>query len=470
MSEFTAADLLAHADREARQLLGRTRPTDGPALAAGWPGIVAAASQVLAAIPHHQGQPAHDGGTAFRVAVSQMVTEVRAVGHRPAGPVHPSVPRIIDTWAQAAALLHRPSHPGNSDVAGPTAVRLRVARTLATVAHVTGRELQAYTGQIPQPQLSTPTAATWIRMTARHEHRALDYLAGQQDELPDTTPGHRPDPGSLPTTLAAWTALAIRATADPGVSGRDLQHIADNQSAVLNAAPALAAAAVSRGELEAEALPHLLHRLGATAAQWAAVSDQWSWVRTPDAPRATPMTTRGSGALFTALEANTRTGRTWASPSQVADRLSGVPLAPLLRTITEGSEVLADIYQQLPDELRATGRLLAPTRILAQINAENHAAQQTRTRPDKQASPHALTIAVSDVTSNRLRPLTPAGRERLVTAGAALVGASHRGHQALLAATPPSAGPTPRAPQRRRLSTLAHHHPPGPVPGPGIPR
>jgi len=214
----------------------------------------------------------------------------------------------------------------------------------------------------------------------------------------------------------------------------------------------------------------LLHRLGATAAQWAAVSDQWSWLRTPDAPRATPATARVSRDLFTALEATTRTGRSWSSPSQVADRLSGVPVVPLLRTITESSEALADIYQQLPDELRATGRLLAPTRILAQINAENHAAQQTRTRAHEQASPDTLTIAVSDVTSNRLRPVTPAGRERLVTAGAALVNATHRGHQALLAATPPPARPTPPAPEHRRLSTLSRHHPPGPGPGPGIPR
>lgn len=116
MSEFTAAELLADADREARQLLGRARPTDGPALAAGWPGILDAASQVLAAIPHQHGEPAHDNGTGLSVTVDRMIAEVRAVGHRPAGLVHPSVPRIIDTWVQAAALLHRPGDSATSRV------------------------------------------------------------------------------------------------------------------------------------------------------------------------------------------------------------------------------------------------------------------------------------------------------------------------------------------------------------------
>jgi len=337
MSEFTAAELLADADREAQQLLGRARPTDGPALAAGWPGILCAASQVLAAIPHQHGEPAHDNGTGLSVTVDRMIAEVRAVGHRPAGLVHPSVPRIIDTWVQAAALLHRPGDFG--DVAGLAQVQLRVARTLATVAQVTGRELQAYTQQTEQSHLSAPAAATWMRMTARHEHRALDYLAGYQDEPTEANSG--PGPAALHTALAAWTTQAIRTTADPNVSARDLQHIAANQSAILNAAPAIAAAAVSHGELEPQAAPHLLHRLGATAAQWAAVSDQWSWLRTPDAPRATPATARVSRDLFTALEATTRTGRSWSSPSQVADRLSGVPVVPLLRTITENSEAIA---------------------------------------------------------------------------------------------------------------------------------
>jgi hypothetical protein len=57
MSEASVGDLLAAADRDARRLLAQAIPSDGPSLAAGYPGVLHGAYEVLAAIPNPSVEP-----------------------------------------------------------------------------------------------------------------------------------------------------------------------------------------------------------------------------------------------------------------------------------------------------------------------------------------------------------------------------------------------------------------------------
>ncbi len=487
MSDPTVGDLLAAADRDARALLGNAEPHDGPSLAAGWAAVLGAAYNVLTAIP---GPPTagpaltHDPGDHLTIRVAQMTQHVRLFKPLHLDP-HPSTTRIVQAWQQTATLLNRHAHPGLATTRparqDAAAARVRVARTLAVVAHVTGRELQGYIRQIqateqPQHRIParevsiTPLHRQWIPMLQRQEHQALDYLTGHRGDLDGEHRALIPDADALHTTVAAWSTQVIRCASGPGVSATDLQHIAYTQNAILNAAAALTAAAIEQGELATGSGPHLLHRLDEAAAAWATVAGQWTWARTPDAPRSAPETTSGSAAILGAIEATARAGAAWASPADITDRLHGAPILPMLRTITEGSDVLADIYAHLPDELRTTDRLRAPARILLQISTENYAVQQARTQPDANVSPDTLTVPMHDVTRNRLLPMTPAAQERLANAGSELADTAHRASQALLAASPPRHAPCTTATQDRPPSTASRRHSPAPAPDQGIPR
>ncbi len=173
-SEPSVGDLLAAADRDALRLLGDAEPSDGPALAAGWAQVLTAGYDVLAAIPTPTvDQPAATGGDYLSVRVAAMVSHVGSVKPLPLRP-HPSTVRIADALRAAAAMVRRHADPAwmgdpvaRADAA---AARVRVARVLAAVAHVTGRELQGYSRQLPgaDPYLpgkpmSARVAAKWVR-------------------------------------------------------------------------------------------------------------------------------------------------------------------------------------------------------------------------------------------------------------------------------------------------------------------
>lgn len=488
MSEPSVGDLLAAADREARRLLGRVEPSDGPSLAAGYAGVLHAASQVLSAIPS-VGPPARsDPADYWSVRVTQMVGAIDRFKPLQVDP-HPSTVRIATTLQLAAVLLHRHAHPGLAHDpearADADAARLRVARALAAVAHAAGRELHGYIRQLDQTQHRqhrqrtppravpvTPLRRYWIPMMQRQEHGVLDYLTGHLSDLAGERRGTSPAGVALDTELASWSNLAVRAVSDLAVSSTDLHHVAYTQNALLNAAGALAAAAVQRGELAGEAGPHVLRRLEASATQWGTVAHQWTWACTPDAPGAAREVTSASAAVFGALQDAARTGATWASPSEIADRLADLPLVPVLRTITGNADALAMIYQQLPNELATSGRLRAPAAVLLQIATENQAHRnQVWSRPGTDASLRGLPVTMHDVARNRLLPLTPAARQQLDSAGIHLLNTTGQAHQALHAATPAGpaqSGTTRTTPNRRAAPRHPPQHPPQSAPGPGI--
>jgi len=311
-------------------------------------------------------------------------------------------------------------------------------------------------------------------VTQRQEHLALDYLSGHLTDLAGEQRGPSAASAQLATGLASWSVLAHRRTADPAVSASDLHHIAATQSVVLRAAVVLAAAASERGELDPVAGPHLRRRLDDSAAQWAFVARHWARLSTPDAARADPATTRGSAAVLAAIDAATRTGaESWASPEQVNDRLAGAAVVPVLRSITEASDVLAETFRQLPDELSSTGRLRAPAAVLLHIAHEDEAARNRLwSRPGGDASFEVLPVSMRDVVQSRLLPLSPAAREQLDGASALLMTAAQRARQALGAAAGPTRPSAPRPPQATPQAGLPsshpQHHPPRPAPGSGI--
>lgn len=175
MTEASVGDLRAGADRETRRLLGQTVPSDRPSLATGYADVLQGAYQVLAATPTRpSGLPGtNDRGDYLSVRAAQMISPVDRFK-----PLHvdppPGTIGIGETWQQAAALLHRHAHPGlarDSQARGDAAAaRVKVARTVAALAHVTSRELQGYIRQVQQaerPQQPTPPRQTPVTALRR---------------------------------------------------------------------------------------------------------------------------------------------------------------------------------------------------------------------------------------------------------------------------------------------------------------
>ena len=349
MSDPTVGELLAAADHAALQLVGATEPNDALPLAAGWRDVLDAAYQVLAAIPEPAvGERPVDGTNHYLTTrLEQMAGQAHRFNPIDVQP-HPTAGRVAETLQQAADLLRRHAHPGMvrspEGSADAAAARVRVARTVAALAHVTGGEMQAYAQQsgegkraaqrtrAPARVLQGQALTRWVRILQRHEQQALDYVTGHLRDLDGEQRGPAAPVSAFGVAVASWSTQAIRRAADPHVSGADLQHIAHAENALLKAAAVLTSAAIERGELDPAAGRHLHRRLQATAAGWATVAGQWGWACTPDAPRAAATTTRESATLHVAIEATTRSANSWAGPRDVAQRLAGLDILPVVRT------------------------------------------------------------------------------------------------------------------------------------------
>jgi len=410
---------------------------------------------------------------------------------------HDNCARIIDTWHQAAAQASRPAHSPNAitnqvkpaDLVDPVALRTRVARTLATVAHVAAHELQAHTQRREDVDARTPrpdwvmskgnpppnhAEAQWIRMLHRHEHHALDQITlatTRRQEPVETEPARaaqqemeiRGSGPTLPADLATWSIAARRQATDPQSGARDLRRIALTQRAMLYAAAALANAAVNRGEIPIPAGPHLQTRIDTAAQSWAGVADQWTWAQVTRARDATAADVAVSRNLFAAIDTDLRSNRhAWLAPGEVDNRLAGTALVPMLRTILESNEILAEVYQQLPDQLQSEGRLRARATALLQIYKE--------TALDPTEDPSRAPFDLRHLVSDRLRPLTPAAHGRLHSTAADLVEKAERAHHPLLAAAGTNAAATASPATTPASFTVRHHRSersaPGPQPGP----
>lgn len=491
MPNLSVAELIRAAEREALRTQGQTGPADAIALAAGWLTVLQAAHEAAAALPGpgpHTGTataPAHY----LTVRIAQMASQARLFRPPQAAPL-PAMTNIATTLHDAATLLSRDAHAWTA--ADPqarqdaAAARVRIAKTVAALAHAIARDMHALSGQLLHDQRATPrrrpgpavmstdTRARWVRMAQTHEQRALEYVTSHSGQAHHDRPTAAPAASSVGLLLATWSATAIRASADPHVSSTELARIGRTQAALLRTATALTAAAVHRGELDATVGPHLLHRLDVAAARWHDAAQHWTWARTPEPPPPSTDTVTTGRAVFTALEALTRGAGGWLTPQQIEQRLHGAPIVPLVQSVTETSQVLADTYEHLPHELHQAGRLRAPAATLLAITKEHYARTGARSLdPDENASPATLPVNLADVTANRLLPLTPAAGAVLRANGTELAGAAHAAHEALLLNTPPSlTRGEPASPDAAAASQLPARAPEPPQhrpqPGPGI--
>jgi len=244
-------------------------------------------------------------------------------------------------------------------------------------------------------------------------------------------------------------------------------QIARTQASLAQTGVALTAAATYRGEINPTVAAHFRQRLETLATGWSAVAHHWSWLRTPDNPAPSPVVTTAAATLYASVTDATRSQARWATPDQIDTRLSDVPLVPLLRSITDGSQSLAVMYEQLPLELHGTDRLRASARGLRAIAATRLDQPSTEGRTEA-STPGTATSHVSlpGTAANRVLRLNPPALHQVHHSGLLLAGAAHAAHEAVLVNAPhptarngdPHQNSTKRRPERM-ASPHPHQHP-----------
>jgi len=528
---FTVGELLADAERTARQLLGRPITADGTSLLAGWDAVLAAAAEVLTATATTT--PATALGAADGPDAAQLVTglvarlaeEARAVevGQVPSR-LHPGVVHLIQTWQQAAAVIqqhpwrHRDT-PDRLATPDPELVALRTVRTLVPVVHASQLALRGNGPGVAK--LDRDEVDGLRRLLQRHEQltlRSLRALTTAGFPAPHPEPVGRSDPDAgrgasrvarpgipdgspldrLAVGLKQWGPVAIVAAADPTSSGRGLRRIAQVEAITAAGAAALVGAAGQRGDLPLEAVPHLQQRLEGLSLHWQTVTGQWEWIRRFGATGPSAPVQRLSRALAAAVadvqadvpaQAGAQQGGGRPNPpAGSAPRLNGLAgadLVPVLQNIAENSAILAEIFRRLPsrthrhdDAGRLRPVLFAPGRTLQQIAKETYARDHDQLRPGARVSATALDLPVVSRRGDDLRALTPDAAAFLRTTGNDLARAATAAEQALELA----AGVRPRwtahrlnvpPPPAHPTPTPPHppgHSSPGTPAGTGVPR
>ena len=471
---LSVGELIRAAERESESLLATAGPADALALIRGWPHVLDGARQLLEAIPLRASDAGDDVNNpqhlTTRVIGMQRQTErFRPVSAAP----HPSMTDAAHNLDEAADLIRRlaPKHLITAAAQGDAnAVRVRVARTLANLAHVTGREIRTYSAVVDAADranaggrdlaktLSSRSTDQWLQTVQRHEEMVLGYVNTHRRQLHHEQHAAPFPPSSLGMQLAAWSTTAIRRVSDPQVGANDLRRVAQMEAWVLRVAAGFTAIAGIRGELEPAAVPHIQRRLEEASGQWATVHSQWRLIQTPDRRNDADRTVLSAArALATTVESVTASVDGWRTPAQINAQLAGTPIPPLLRTITEGSRFLAETYAQLPDELTAAGRVQAPAVALLAISRGDEdlaAAAASLPRYLESLNGPGKPLSLVDITSNRLHPPGGAAVAQLRATGSALNQAAHTAHTAILVNTP-----TPPLPPRARMATPpAHHH------------
>ncbi len=490
----SVSELIGWARRESQTLIATAGAAEATSLASGWPRALAAAQQLLEAIPYAgtDDEPHPVGQHYLSIQVAQMTTQ--AARFHPVAPAgHPVMSDVTATLDEAAQLVQRHTHawlPTNPDARQDAAVaRVQVAETLSNLAHVTGREIHSYTrmaqaadhandshGQLPRA-LRSQTAERWLRMLDNHEEVLLGYVRRHRGELH----GQRhvpPVPASeLGVQLAAWTATALRHVSNPHASAADLRQVADTQANLLWVATALTAAGGVDAQINPSVTAHLHRRLEAAGTQWASTAQQWQLLHTPSHGRDLGLLSQAR-ALRTSLARVTHHPAGWYSPIEIAERLAGTPITPLLRSAAESSHALAEIYAQLPAEIHAAGGLRAPAAAqlaIARGGGDLSAAvtdypryREAVNQPGASGKP----VSLIDIATNRLHRLTPNTLVQLNTNGNALVDAATTAYRAVLVNTTDpdtaSSPPPPHAPMTP--ASQPHPHQPAfrPQPRSGI--
>lgn len=501
MSELRVAELVREAQRQAGQVLGQAEPSDAATLSAGWARVLEAAVQVLEAMPQPTigDGPAAGGQHYLTVRLTRMAHQAGRF-HPLSESAHPVMVTVADTLRQAAGRQRELSlRLGEHGLAADpviraefSAARVSIAWTVATLAHETTVSLRGYRTAVAADDraaggsgntarsISLPSAERWLRMLQTHEELAIDYVNGHRGHLLAERPDPPPGSSDLGVRLALWFTVGVRAIADPHVSSADVGQIARTQASLAHTAVALTATAAHRGEVNPRVAAHLQQRMDTLATGWSDVAHNWSWLSTPDNPAPSPAVPAAAASLYTSVADATRSQARWATPDQIDTRLSGVPLVPLLRSITDGSQSLAVMYEQLPLELHATDRLRASAgglRAIAATGPEqppaDHAGYESATLATPRPVGHASAAA------NRALRLNPPALQQVHRSGLQLARAADAAHEAVLVNAPhPAArldGSTHGVAARRphRMTPPHRHQRPNhpqhrPRPGPGI--
>jgi len=489
---LSVGELIGWARHESQTLLATAGAAEATSLARGWVTVLAAAQNVLKAIPYAgtDDDPHPEGPHNLRVQVARM--NIQAARFYPVAPAgHPVMSEIADTLNEAARVVRRDGHawlPSNPGAERDAAVaRIQVAVTLSNLAHVTGREIRSYCMMAAAPDLATDrhgalpkaigssAAQRWLRVIDSHEEVLLGYVRKHQGALYGQRQATPIPLSALGIQLAAWSTTALRRVADPQVSALDLRQVADTEANILRVATALTAAASVSGELDPAVAGHLHRRIAAAGAQWATTATQWRLLQTPASHRPDPQLQIQSRAMRISLERITHNPDGWASPTEIVVRLAGTPITPLLRAAIDGSYTLAEISAQLPAEMAAVRRLAAPAAAqlaIARGDGDLAAAVTDYPRYRDTVNQPGKPISLIHIATNRLHRLTPDTLAQLNTSGTALAEAATTAYRAVLVNTTAPA-PTDRTPRPRAPLTPAtgpHLHQPArrPQPGTGI--
>ncbi len=489
---LSVGELIGWTRRESQTLLATAGAAEALTLARGWPDVLTAAHNLLEAIPYGgtDDDPHPVGPHYLSLQVGHLDLQAARFNHlAPTG--HPVMIEVADTLTEATQQVGRNGHawlPTNPGARQDAAVaRVQVAETLSNLAHVTGREIRGYTlmtaaayranrGHRDLPKaLGSQTAERWLRMLDSHEEVLLGYVRRHRRELY----GQRQIPplpaSALGVQLAAWSTTALRRIADPQVNAADLRQVAANEAGILRFATALTAAASVSGELGPDVAAHLHRRLDAAGTQWAATARQWQLLHTPTGGGPDRNLMIQGRTMLTSLDRVTNNPDGWCSPTEIAARLAGTPITPLLRAATDGSYELAEIYAQLPAEMDAARRLVAPAAAqlaIARGDGDLAAAVTDYPRYRDTVNQPGKPISLIHVATNRLHRLTPDTLAQLDTGGTGLAQAATTAYRAVLVNTtdpdPVDSPPGPRV--HPTPATRPHLHQPGnrPQPGTGI--
>ncbi len=481
----SVGELLADADRTARQILYDVDVLDGRAMVRTWPEVVEAAGDARRALPSTAGRdplaeqrpPDLDDVLMDRLQgmTTTLTRGIRATHWPGDGPHDEQLLQIAENLTRAADLLARhrvDRQPMRAEVrADLDAAKARLMHTLYVAAHgvsvVLGRDARHVEGllraksHIPPGHSLTGTRGVRERVAA-FEQLAGSYVAHTHPRALSGIHREDPDVDRLAQALARWDVHAHRALATGGTAATLAQVTATEAVIVFHAQGLLRAAAhtgrIDRGHFEQRLAP----ALEAAHEHWLEVAAAWRGLVPPSARRFPPPLEQAAHEARAALHEILHGHATLATPEVVAARTDLARTAQTIHLAITASADLAHATRGLVASEHLTVAARAAQAVVNDVQA--HPTPSTPRTDAAVVSPaqHARNdpIAIPDIVRDHLL----VHHDRVVAATAAAVSAA-----AILHGRIPD---TPSATPRRTGRTTENHsaprletHRPGPPRG-----
>jgi hypothetical protein len=416
-----------------------THHTDNaPAMVRSWNQLVTSAAHLWVALssPPDCGS---DPMERLRIVGQAIARSVRA-GHWPGhGPTDDHLTEIADNLSPVRHLIERhgsPSGPPTADRHTDTPdIHGQVMHTLYVAAHGTAVALSGYVTELQyrlevgtrrrQPMAERPTnleiteAQGMIARLGGFEQLAAAYMFGQP--LPSADPGQpraMAQATRLDTALAAWEVQAHRTLAgnpDPA----DLVRIARVQALITSTTSVISEAAAARGHIDHDVMQRLGPALEASQVAWSRAARRWGELTSP-ASRTDPALVGAASELRAAIAAAATNQGGWATPDQLATRVS---LPAAVRTLHLSMVASIDIVYVVRDTAADHPGLTGPARIIgmrSQGEAEI-AIEQGETRYEGVTWTTRRQIA-----ANRVIPLPEPARRGLINLADEVIATTNR--------------------------------------------